>query len=338
MSETDKEDARKVYAMVSCIDDNLGRLFKKLDSLNLSENTLNIFMTDNGPQQNRYVAGMRGKKSSVYRGGIRVPFYIKYPAGYKGNQDIETATVHMDVFPTVAEICGQKLPANRIIDGKSLVPLLQNKPVMWADRNLFFYWNRRYPELYNNISLQKGDYKLIGQTNYNAEIRDFELYDIKNDPGENNNLITDKTVIAKALKKELDQIYTELITSENLLQPPHIIIGNKNENPVFLNRNDADGERGIWAQEEVYGKWKVQISKGKYNIRFRFIQPVEPGGHIYLETGPVINVLKNTDTKGDIFEMKKVFLPEIKCDLIPFYTVKGRNIFPFWVELERIDL
>lgn len=79
MSEKDKEDARRVYAMVTNIDDNVGRLLKRLDELDLAEKTVVIFMTDNGPRQIRYNAGMRGLKSSVYRGGVRVPLWIKDP-------------------------------------------------------------------------------------------------------------------------------------------------------------------------------------------------------------------------------------------------------------------
>ncbi|MGB5497495.1 MAG: arylsulfatase, partial [Maribacter sp.] len=95
MSEKDKEDARKVYAMVTNIDDNIGRLLQKLDDLKISKNTLVVFMTDNGPQQVRYVAGLRGRKGSVFRGGVRVPFFLRYPAKWKGNQDIETTADHM---------------------------------------------------------------------------------------------------------------------------------------------------------------------------------------------------------------------------------------------------
>ena len=86
MTEKDKEDARKVYAMVNNIDDNLGRLFKKLDELKIADNTLIIFMTDNGPQQRRYVAGMRERKGSVFRGGVRVPFFMKMPGNYSGEK------------------------------------------------------------------------------------------------------------------------------------------------------------------------------------------------------------------------------------------------------------
>ena len=337
MSEKDKEDARKVYAMVSCIDDNLGKLFSKLDELKITNNTVVIFMTDNGPQQARYVAGMRGLKSSVYRGGVRVPFYLRYPAKYPGNKDIETTSAHIDILPTLAEICNTQLPADRIIDGKSLAPLLNGNQVEWAERSLFFYWTRRYPELYNNISLQKGNYKLVGQTDYNAEITDFELFDIKKDAFEQKNIVLEKQDIAEQLKTELDKLYTELITSENMINQPRIIIGNKNENPVYLNRNDADGERGIWGQEEVHGKWLVNITEGFYNVRFKFIQPVAAGGRMYLETGTIINQMKNEIDKTDIIEMNRVYLKEMNCELVPFYAVGNKNIFPFWVELERID-
>ena len=85
MSERHKEDARKIYAMIENIDDNVGKLLEKLDELNITKNTLIIFMGDNGPQQPRYNAGMRGLKSSVYRGGVRVHFFIRYPALFEGN-------------------------------------------------------------------------------------------------------------------------------------------------------------------------------------------------------------------------------------------------------------
>jgi len=337
MSDKDKEDARKVYAMVSCIDENLEKIFKKLDELKIDDNTLVIFMTDNGPQQIRYVAGMRGLKSSVYRGGVRVPFYLSYPARFEGNKDIETTAAHIDILPTLAEICNADLPTDRTIDGKDLTPLLNGNTVDWAGRPIFFYWTRRYPELYNNISLQKGNLKLVGHTNYNAAIEDFELFDIKQDPYEKKNIVSDKKEIAVNLKTELDRMYKDLIVSENLVNQQRIIIGNKNENPVYLSRNDADGERGIWAQEEIYGKWHVKIEAGNYNVRFKFVRPIDSGGKMMLETGPIVNQMENEQDKTDIIEMKNIALPAMDCELIPFYNIGNKNILPFWVEMEIID-
>ena len=336
MSEANKEDARKVYAMVDNIDDNLGKLFQKLDELNLTENTLVIFMTDNGPQQIRYVAGMRGRKGSVYQGGVRVPFYVKYPARFAGNKNVDTPGAHIDVLPTLAELCKVPLPKDRKIDGHSLLPLMEGKSVDWANRALFFYWSRRYPELYNNVALQKAPYKLVGHTDYNAEITRFELFDLEKDPYEQKNLVNEKTAVAQKLKSELDGLFRELVNSENMLNPPRVEIGTARENPVILNRNDADGEIGIWAQEEIYGLWKVRVNKGRYTIRFKFIEPVPGNGRMVLETNPFITQMKQVGTPTDLIEMKDVDLPNFEGDLIPYYAVGSRNIFPFWVEIEKV--
>ena len=337
MSEKNKEDARKVYAMVSNIDDNVGKLLKKLDDLKITKNTLIVFMTDNGPQQTRYVAGMRGRKGSVYRGGVRVPFYLRYPSKWNGNRDIETTTAHIDMLPTLAEICNASIPTDRKIDGKNLVPLLNKKRVDWEDRPLFFYWTRRYPERYNNMALQKGPYKLVAHTDYDAPIGNFELFNLANDPYEQVNLVEQRKDGAKSLKSEMNNYYNELIQSANLLDPPRIQIGSEYENPVFLNRNDAGGERGIWNQEEVYGKWEVSIAEGVYDIKFRFVKPIEKGGKMYLEIGARISQKKNELDNADFIEMKNISLPKMDCSLIPFYAVNGKKIFPFWVEMNKIN-
>ena len=337
MTEKDKEDARKVYAMVTNIDDNLGKLFKKLDELNIDDHTLVIFMTDNGPQQVRYVSGMKGRKGDVYQGGVRVPFYLKYPSAFKKDKDIETVAAHIDILPTLAELCDTELPQGRIIDGINLLPLIKGNGLKWDERPLFFYWTRKYPELYYNMALRKGKYKLVGKTNYNAPITDFELFDLEKDPYEQKNIVITNERIAKGLKEELETTYHELIHSENLIDQPRVIIGSGHENPVLLNRNDAAGERGIWAQEEIYGKWKVGIKKGRYDINFKFVKPVKGEGVMNLEVGPYVKRMTNEQESTDIIEMKNVYLPDIDSDLIPFYVIDDRRIFPFWVELKKLD-
>jgi len=188
MTDKDKEDARRVYTMVTNIDDNVGRLMKKLDELKIAENTVGIFMTDNGPQQRRYNTGMRGLKSSVYRGGVRVPFWIRYPAIKKSNIDIDATAANIDLLPTIAGICKAKIPAGRKIDGISLLPFIEGKEST-ETRTLFLYWTRHSPELYSNIALQKGRYKLVGNTDYNSSADKFELFDIEQDPFEQNNIV-----------------------------------------------------------------------------------------------------------------------------------------------------
>lgn len=335
MSEKNKEDARKVYAMISNIDDNLGKLLNGLDELQLSENTVVIFLTDNGPQQPRYIAGMRGRKGSVYRGGVRVPFFINYP-GFAEPKHISATTAHIDILPTIAEMCNIPLPQDRTIDGKSLQPLIEGSNTDWPERSLFFYWTRRYPELYNNMALQKGKYKLVGMTSFDARTSDFELFNIEADPYELNNIIKENAELAAVLKSEMNSIYRELIVSENILHQPLIEIGNPNENPVILNRNDADGERGIWAQEAVFGKWNVKVNKGTYSVRIKFIQPVEAGGTLLFENNGIVYRKENTENT-DLIVLNDVVLPDSEGELIPTYFVKGKKIFPFWVEMEKLN-
>jgi len=336
MTEKNKEDARKVYAMVSNIDDNIKKLLEKLEDLRIRENTVVIFMTDNGPQQPRYVAGMKGRKGSVYRGGVRVPFYLNYEKMNIQKQDINTTTAHIDVFPTIAEICQVDLPKNGShIDGESMVSIFHDDSAAFEERSLFFYWTRRFPELYQNMAIQRGDYKLVGMTDYNAPIHKFQLYDLSNDPYEQHNIISKQLNVADRLRVELDKKYEELIRSKNLIDPPRIEVGSAHENPVFLNRNDAGGERGIWAQEEIYGKWGVHIHEGVYNIQFKFIKPIPKGGKMFLETGNVIHQFKNDKDQVDLLEMNDVQLDEMTCDLIPFYMVNSKKIFPFWVEIQK---
>ena len=336
MTDKNKEDARKVYAMVTNIDDNVKKLLSVLDELSLADNTIVIFMTDNGPQQPRYLAGLRGLKSSVYRGGVRVPCFFRYPAKFDKPQAVEVNATHMDILPTLADLCQVPLPKDRALDGKSLLPLLQGDSVNWQERPLFFSWTRQYPELYHNVALQQGQYKLVGQTSYNAPIADFELYDIQRDPYEQRNLVADQPERAQGLKQQLDKQFLKLISSPNLVDPPRIVIGSAQENPVILSRNDAGGERAIWTQEEVYGKWRVRIAEaGYYTVRFRFLNPVAPGGHLLLQTGPLIQRLDNQNGSTDQLVMEGVYLPKTEADLTALYETNSRSIFPFWVEVEK---
>jgi arylsulfatase A-like enzyme len=336
MSESQKEDARKVYAMVENIDDNLNRLFQKLDDLGIADNTLVIFMTDNGPQQRRYVAGLKGLKGDVAQGGVRAQFFIRFPAAFKGNRDINALAAHIDVMPTLADLCGFEVPNDREIDGISMLPLIQGNLNSSIDRSFFSYWTRKYPERYENISIQKSGWKLIGKTSFDSEIEDFELYNLKDDPYELSDLSASESPKALELKSELDGVFEELTQEKNLLNQPLIEIGNPKENPVFLNRNDASGERGIWAQEDVFGYWNVKIESGTYDIRFKFVKPVSPKGILTLEIGNQALVFHDQSTEDiDILELKGVSLEAGISQLLPFYEINGKRYFPFWVELDK---
>ena len=332
INEQTKENTRKVYAMVTNIDDNLKKLFSKVEELGIKENTIVIFMTDNGPQHARYVAGMKGRKTSVYNGGIRVPFYFRYPNEFSGDKEVDQMTAHIDLLPTLSKLCGTRIPEDRKIDGRNFIPSIEGK--IQPERSFFSYWTRKYPELFNNIALQRGQFKLVGNTDYDSEIENFQLYDTNKDPFEKNNLIAQKKSIGLSLKEEMHQTFLELVNSENLKNPPRIILGSDFENPVYLNRNDAGGQRAVWNQEQAYSFWKVDINKeGLYDLKFKFLKPLPANGNMYLEIGQSIQQKLNSKDNLDVIELKSVYLPKGFHDFTPFYMFQKGNYFPLYVEV-----
>ncbi len=313
---------------------HLKKLFDKIESLGIEENTIVIFMTDNGPQQVRYVSGMRGRKSSVYRGGIRVPFFMRYPARYQGDQDMNQMAAHIDLLPTLSELCGAPMPENRKIDGRSFLPALEGKDL--GQRTFFSNWTRKFPELYNNVALQKGKYKLVGKTDFDAEIEEFELYNLLEDPNEEINLVEQENQKASILKSEMDVLISELSNSPNLVNPPRISVGTPNENPVFLNRNDAGGQRGVWNQEDVFSYWIVDLEQGVYDLKFKFLKPLQGNGDMYLELGQNIKRKQNHQDQVDELVWKNVSLPKGSFDFTPFYKKGRKSIFPLWVEIKKV--
>ena len=133
----------RVYAMVSNIDKNVGRVLKALDDRKLAADTIVIFLTDNGAAQVRFNAGLRGWKGSVFDGGIRVPCYLRWPEHFPGRLVVEKIAAHIDLMPTLLDACGISPPEGLKLDGKSLLPLITgNQTAGWPDRTLYFQWHR----------------------------------------------------------------------------------------------------------------------------------------------------------------------------------------------------
>ena len=136
------EDRARFYGMITNIDENFGTLTRALAELGLAEDTIVVFMTDNGtaggveldadehPREGpgSFNAGMRGRKGSPYEGGHRVPFLLRYPAGgAAGGRDVDTLTSYVDFMPTILDLCGLDVPAGRSFHGRSLVPLIRGE-------------------------------------------------------------------------------------------------------------------------------------------------------------------------------------------------------------------
>ena len=335
MSAQHLDAARKVYGMVSNIDDNVGRLLDKLESLDLEDNTMVIFLTDNGPQQVRYVKGHRGRKGSVYEGGVHVPFFVRYPAKVASNAEVAVPAAHIDVVPTILDMVGMGQPAN--LDGQSLWPLMQGKSIDWADtRPLFMDWNRGFPERYRNIAVRRGDYKLVGNTDHNAQPTDLELYQIRQDPSELHNLSSEKPELAAELKQLFDAWYEEIIQTPHLGYVP-IVIGSSQQNPVLLNRNDAKGSWGVWAQRDIFGYWDAEIAtEGKFDITCFFETPLTDDGAMRIRLGKV--QLMQQARKGMqsvVFENVSLPTGPVRIEAGMRNQETGRVEFPFYLVFNK---
>ena len=338
MDDRMKENARKVYAMVSNIDDNLKRLFKQLEDLKLEDNTLVIFMTDNGHQHDRYAAGMRGRKSFVYEGGVRVPSFWRLPSKFKGDRDIKTPAAHYDVLPTLADLCYGQLPSDRIIDGKSLVPLLSNENSTLDNRTFLRSWVRGGPEKYNNISIRKEQYKLVGNTKDTAGIEAFELFNILEDPYEQNNIIGTNDLEAQKLKNEMDIWFDEMTSSPNFVNAQPAIVGTVHENPSVLNLNDAVFERNEAMDQDIAGWEIVAAEAGNYDIRINLGRKSVSEVHLNFYVGDLEIKRDYNELSDGIIDIKNIQLQKGATKLTPITTGKnGGYIKPFYVVMIKID-
>jgi arylsulfatase A-like enzyme len=257
----------RVYAMVKNIDDNLGRMLDRLDGLGISQNTAVIFLTDNGPQQgNRYNAKLRGLKGSVYEGGIRVPMFVRWPGHVAAGSRSDRLTAHLDILPTLCEMAGVAPPRDRELDGRSLLPLLEARQGSWADRTLFTQWHRGdAPIARESAAVLTARYKLVLKRDLKPD--GMELFDLLDDPAETANIAGKLPHIALELSRRYDR-WLEHVSATRGYEPPRIWIGDRNEDPTTLSRQDWRGPRAGWTEDDVLGYWEVDVRKGG---RYQFV-------------------------------------------------------------------
>jgi arylsulfatase len=329
MNEKDLDAARKIYGMMTNVDDNIGRLLKELKDQDLIDNTIVIFLSDNGPQQNRYKMGLRALKGSVYQGGIKTPCLIHFPGTLPENREIATTAAHIDLLPTILDLCNIHTPENSQIEGRSLIPLLDGFDQEFRNRTLFFEWGRGFPIPYRNFAAMKDGYKLVGNTDQQSGLEGFELFDLSATPDESKNIITENREKAQIIKDELDKWYLKTVSHPNNRRVYPAIAGTKHENPVVLNRNDAKGSPGIWEQEEIFGYWDVRIAvPGKYTVKANFIKELKEPGTLYLKMNPYQYAANSQGMTSEI-SIPEAFLDTGDYRLeIYFQTKSGKMIFP----------
>ena len=273
-------DRLKIFwGMITNIDDNLGVMMDRLEHWGLLDNTILIFIGDNGtcmgpniwPENERadwsdlYNNGMRGGKGSHYDGGHRVFGYVYYPAaGIEGGRDINQITAHIDLMPTLMELCDIPKPAHVKFDGTSLVPLLTGTYKEWPDRTLFVH-NQRVvdPIKWKETSVMTDRWRLIDKT---------QLYDIKRDTGQQNNIIENHPDVAEKLSLEYDLWWDDI--GRRFHETTPLYIGAEQQNPVQLNAHDwIMDELPPWNQPHIMerpksnGPWRVRVADaGRYTF------------------------------------------------------------------------
>jgi len=250
------------YAMVANIDDNVGRLEEFLEREGLDENTILIFMTDNGSTYGaqRYNSGMRGGKTSLYEGGHRVPFFIRWPAvKLGGGRDVAGLTHVQDVMPTLAALIGieDHLPGN--LDGIDLTMALREKGDV-PDRKLVVQYNTPAK---NNACVMWGPWRLVDGKDGK------ELYQIDEDPGQETNVIHRHPRIVEEMTAFYEEWWTEATKGVKDTEP--LVIAPSKQNPVLLTGSELHGigaGTNVVLRPNRYGSWLVDVEEaGIYRIR-----------------------------------------------------------------------
>jgi arylsulfatase A-like enzyme len=199
-----KDPVKRTYAaMIKNLDDQVGRLLKHIDSLGETDNTVIIFLSDNGGVDYNGTtdnAPFKGGKFTNFEGGIRVPFMMKWNGKIKPGMVYNSPVISLDIFATLVSAIGIDLPKDRKYDGVNLLPYINGDNA--AAPHAALYWRSDF-----NKAIRKGDWKLV----INEYDNNNQLYNIKDDKGEHLNLYALKPKVADGLLKDLNEWEKEMI-------------------------------------------------------------------------------------------------------------------------------
>jgi arylsulfatase A-like enzyme len=272
-TEASLDKRAKIFAMITNIDENVGRLFARLELLDQIDNTIVVFLVDNGPNGRRYVAGMRGAKASVYEGGVRTPFLFHWPAVVSSHAESDRVAAHYDLLPTLMDACQIPSPENLRLDGRSFLSLLTNREVTWPDRYLYIQAHRGdAPVRYHNFLMRNQQWKLLHASGFGKESFDgqagFELYDLLNDPLEKEDVLRGNPEIFQEMKRSYNEWFDDVSTTRaDNYAPPAIFVGDSRENPVVLTRQDWRHTKGRPWGKDSFGHWEIDVrTPGRYEV------------------------------------------------------------------------
>ncbi len=276
-----------VYAMVENLDSNIGRLLNLLDTLQLDQNTIVVFLTDNGPNTKRFNGDMRGRKGSVHEGGVRVPCFVRFPGVIPAGTVVKPIAAHIDLMPTLLDLCGVQPPAQVKFDGKSLMPLVQGKSAdAWPDRMLFSHQSRGGKVLPAPGAVRTQRWRLVHDRGA------WQLFDMQVDPGQKTDVAADHPEVMNQLRRAY-QDWFAAVTEAGLASIP-IPIGYTKAPVVDITAPEAQltgnvryhGKAGWandwidhWTSPEDTITWTVEVATpGKYAFALAYCCPAEELG------------------------------------------------------------
>jgi arylsulfatase A-like enzyme len=307
-----EDNVAAFYGMCENIDDNVGRLLGKIDELGLAEETIVLFTTDNGGTAGVKIfnAGMRGGKTSVHEGGTRVPLFVRWPAAKWQPHVAEPITSHIDLMPTLLDLCGVKSPAGVKFDGVSLRPLLE-KPghAEWPQRTLFTHnpinETNKYPgavrtQRYRLVREIKGSGGGSKAKANDASATPWQLYDMESDPGEKEDIAAAQPEIVKELTAAYDAWFAD-ISSAGLQRRP-LPVGHAEHSPVELHAPQAFPDAGLqfasgpgfandwltnWTKADQTVRFEIDVAAaGEYDIEVALgCPPADAGSKVLLSAG-----------------------------------------------------
>ena len=271
--KTVTENYARFLAMITNIDQNFGALRARLASAGLEQNTILIFASDNGQcplavgaEPDAFNGGMRGLKGSMFEGGHRIPFFMRWPDGDVGQREVAVNAAYIDLMPTLLDLCAVETPSGRAFHGCSLAALARGASAgpEWAARVLVTDTQRvPRPIKWRLSCVMRGSWRLI-----NGEA----LYDLATDPGQRRDVAAEHPRIVADLR-DAYEVWWELCDRQADETIP-IVVGEDAAAALLTShdlRNDAGD--GVWNQGQVRrgeacaGYWEVKVAaRGRYEI------------------------------------------------------------------------
>lgn len=257
------------FTAIERIDTQIGRLRATLTEEGLERDTIVIFLTDNGGTLGVDVfnAGMRGKKGTNFDGGHRVPCFIHWPGGgLRKGEDVTSLNAHIDLLPTLVDLCGLKLPREVDFDGRSLRSQLLDAKAEVPERTLFFEVQRTFkPEKWQGAVAMTPRWRLVGNT---------QLYDIKQDPGQQKNVIADHAGVVEKLRRDFESYWSRVTPGDR--DRVEFIVGDDRDPETYLSSSDWYLPNPPWNHAAVaggsklVGDWQVRAARaGMYRFEVR---------------------------------------------------------------------